>query len=93
MCAVCHLTGKEAGEIALYPQVAWSNLVNIPSVECDLMRVKPGDPENSYLMLKLDGRHLDAGGSGSRMPINGVPLSEEVRTQIRAWIRKGALDN
>lgn len=93
MCAACHLTGKEAGEIALYPQVAWSNLVNIPSVECDLMRVKPGDPDKSYLMLKLDGRHLDAGGSGSRMPFNGAPLSEEVRTQIRAWIRAGALDN
>ncbi len=93
VCASCHLTGKEAGEIALYPQVAWSNLVNVPSRQSSHMRVKPGDADNSYLMLKLDGTHLDAGGSGTRMPFNGTPLSEEVRAQIRAWIEEGAKDN
>ncbi|MBQ62550.1 MAG: hypothetical protein CMQ19_10810 [Gammaproteobacteria bacterium] len=93
VCANCHLTGEEAGEIALHPQVAWSNLVNIPSKQSTMMRVKPGDSDNSYLMLKLDGTHLDAGGSGMRMPFNGTPLSEEVRAQIRAWVEEGAREN
>jgi hypothetical protein len=92
-CVACHLTGEEAGEIAIYQKVAWRNLVNVPSIESDLMRIKPGDPAQSYLMLKLDGEHLDAGGSGSRMPSNGEQLSQEVREQIRSWIREGALDN
>ena len=92
-CAVCHLTGTEAGEIALYPKAAWRNLVNVSSLQSDLNRVEPGDPDNSYLMLKLDGGHLDAGGSGARMPFNAAPLSEEVRSKIRAWIKEGALDN
>ncbi len=89
-CASCHLTGEEAGEIALYPEVAWSNLVDIASVQSELKRVKPGTPGSSYLLLKLEGQHLDAGGTGSRMPFNAEPLSDKVLAQIRAWIESGA---
>ena len=71
-CATCHLTGQEAGGMALHPRKAYSSLVNVAAQESALLRVKPGAPEQSYLMLKLDGTHLDAGGQGARMPF-GMP--------------------
>ncbi len=92
-CAVCHLTGKEAGGIALAPKVAYANLVNVPAGEAKLVRVKPGAPEQSYLMHKLDGTHLNAGGKGARMPFGAEPLDAATRDKIRAWIKAGALNN
>jgi hypothetical protein len=92
-CATCHLTGKEAGSIALHPRAAYANLVGVPSVESKLLRVKPGAPDESYLMRKLDGTHLDAGGSGARMPFGAAPLDAATLAKIRAWIAIGAPEN
>ena len=55
--------------------------------------VYPGAPGKSYLMHKLDGTHLDAGGQGVQMPFGAPPLEPEVRERIRAWIAAGALNN
>jgi hypothetical protein len=62
-----------------------------------LQRVKPGDPENSWLMIKLDG---DMGcpqstcnvGCGQRMPRGpgAVPLPDDQLSLIRSWIMNGA---
>lgn len=92
-CATCHMTGKEAGNIALHPGAAYASLVDVPSVSSKHLRVKPGAPEESYLMMKLDGTHLDAGGKGARMPMGAVPLDEKTRDRIRAWITEGARNN
>lgn len=89
-CATCHLTGQEAGNLALHPGAAYASVVNAPSVESKLLRVKPGAPEQSYLMLKLEGKHLDAGGSGQRMPFGLPPLDEATLQRIRDWIVMGA---
>jgi hypothetical protein len=89
-CATCHLTGQEAGNMALHSGGAYASLVNISSVESKLLRVKPGLPEQSYLMLKLEGRHLDAGGTGQRMPLAQPPLDETTLQKIRDWITTGA---
>ena len=89
-CASCHLTGQEEGNMALHPAAAYASLVNVPSVESDLLRVKPGTPTQSYLLLKLEGRHLDAGGTGARMPFGQAPLDDATIERIRVWIRDGA---
>jgi hypothetical protein len=50
-----------------------------------LLRVKSGDPENSFLMRKL--RAL---GPGDSMPQGTPPLSEAIIDMIGDWIARGA---
>ncbi|WP_246605124.1 hypothetical protein [Aquisediminimonas sediminicola] len=90
-CATCHLTGSEAGQMALTPDKAWESLVNVASIEAtDKKRVVPGNPDASYLVMKLEGKHLENGGSGARMPFAAPPLPLEEVAKIREWIAKGA---
>jgi hypothetical protein len=92
-CATCHLTGTEAGNLALHPGAAYKSLVNVQSIESKWLRVKPGAPDESYMLMKLDGTHLDGGGSGGRMPFNMEPLDAGTRQRFRDWIAAGAADN
>ena len=69
---------------------AYSNLVNVPSVQTALNRVTPGDAENSYLIHKLDGR---SGIVGDRMPTNGPFLSTAQIDVMEQWINDGARNN
>ena len=92
-CAVCHLTGKEAGNLALHPRAAWKSLVEKSSGESDHLLVKSGEPDQSYLVMKLEGTHLDNGGSGAQMPFAAPPLAPETIDKIRNWIAEGARDN
>ena len=93
-CAVCHLTGGEAGNMALHPRAAYGSLVDVASVQAEnMLRVAPGDPDTSYLLHKLEDTHLDAGGTGARMPFNEPPLDPEAVQLFRAWIEAGAPEN
>lgn len=92
-CATCHLTGQEAGNMKLHPGGAYASVVRVQSVESPLKRVEPGAPDKSYLMHKLDGTHLDAGGMGDRMPFGADPLDDTTRDLIRRWISAGAPNN
>jgi hypothetical protein len=93
VCSGCH-TGGGAGlpaSMDLTPGHIFASLVNVASVEQPtLKRVKPGDPDNSYVVHKLEG---SAGISGSRMPLGGPFLSQATIDEVRAWISAGALDN
>jgi hypothetical protein len=51
--------------------------------------VIPGDPDGSYLMIKLEGRQ----SVGDRMPQTGSPLDSIDLTNLRNWISQGALNN
>ena len=57
-------------------------------VDTGLVRVVPGDPENSLLMQKL----LDEQPCGTMMPPTGVLTPEQIE-QMRAWISNGAADD
>ena len=92
-CAACHLTGEEAGGMALHPRAAYRALVGVQSLGSPLLRVKPGLPDESYLVRKLEGTHVEAGGGGFRMPMDGAPLSEVQIGAIRAWTAAGAKDD
>lgn len=53
-----------------------------------LLRVNPGKPDSSYLILKLKGL-----GLGSRMPFFGDPLPPETIARSEQWVREGAQRN
>jgi len=92
-CGACHITGDEPGKMALIPGKAYASLVDQPSVEAPLKRVEPGAAERSYLVHKLQGTHLEVGGSGVRMPFHQGPLPAKQIQQVRDWIDQGARNN
>ena len=75
-CTNCHnAVGSRFNGLDLSPAVSYSNLVNVASrAKAGAVRVIPGDPENSYLIHKLEGRSTIA---GVRMPL-GRSLSREL---------------
>ncbi len=91
-CVMCHMEGADQGHLSLYPE-AWSQLVGVASTESPLKRVEAGVPDKSYLYRKLMGTHLDAGGSGVRMPFQLDALAVEELALIRTWIEQGAPQN
>jgi mono/diheme cytochrome c family protein len=48
--------------------------------------VIPGEPQNSTLVFRIEGR-------GARMPPAGLPLNQNQINGIRAWIVEGAKNN
>lgn len=91
-CIRCHVPGRsgfrEVGQDFSTPDIAYAHLVGVRSVEKPaLLRVASGDPENSYLIHKLQGRHDIV---GLRMPQNADPLSSGQIQIIARWIQRGA---
>jgi hypothetical protein len=90
-CANCHreVGGRAiAGGLVLLQGRGYSSLVNAPSAnKPGAIRVIPGDPENSYLIHKLEGR---SGIVGDRMPRVPPYLSENQILVIKRWIELGA---
>jgi hypothetical protein len=93
-CIQCHApAGARAplGGLNLTDAVAYANLVNVPAPERRTLNlVTPGDPENSYLIQKLEGSHNIV---GVRMPLGGPYLSSNQILVIRRWIEIGAPQN
>jgi len=42
-----------------------------------MFRIAPGEPDQSYLVHKIQGTQATVQGSGQRMPLGGAPLSAE----------------
>jgi hypothetical protein len=88
-CTQCHnAIGGRFNGLDLSPAVAYGNLVNARSVgKPSAIRVVPGDPENSYMIHKLEGR---PGIVGARMPFLGPYLTDGQILVIKRWIETGA---
>lgn len=85
--AGCHGTIAPQQNLVLAPAVAYGNIVNVPSTESpSLDRIKPNEPDNSYLYAKITG----AGITGGRMPLGGPYLTDAQISLVRDWIRRGA---
>jgi hypothetical protein len=71
---------------------AHARLVGVSSVQRPgVLRVAPGDPDNSYIVHKLEGRSDIVGG---RMPRGAGPfLTDGQMLVIRRWIAEGAANN
>ncbi len=89
-CALptCHSALAREGDLVLDSEdVSYESLVDRPAKHPEaggLMRVRSGDPENSFLIQKLRGL-----APGDRMPV-GAQLPEDIIEIIEAWITRGA---
>jgi hypothetical protein len=82
----CH--GEQSNQpLHLEPATAYDNLVGVMSTESPgTLRINPGDPDTSYLYLKISQASPPV---GDRMP-PGQPLEPELIDGIRGWIVNGA---
>ena len=78
--------GLPAGMDLTNAPASFMSLVGVDSVQQPgTLRVAAGDPDNSYLIQKIEGN------AGSRMPLGGPALDPAVITEIRQWITDGAM--
>jgi uncharacterized protein (TIGR03118 family) len=64
-----------------------ASLVNVTSLqEPTIKRVLPGNPNNSYIIQKLEGTQT----VGAQMPFGGPFLDQATIDQVRTWIQAGA---
>jgi hypothetical protein len=87
-CEHCHSGANAPAGLRLDAANSYLNLVGVPSVERPaVLRVAPGDANNSYLIQKLEG----TAGVGGRMPLGLPPLPQSDINVVRQWIGDGAL--
>lgn len=93
-CSGCH-SGPTSGNLPAGMNLSttadsFAALVNVASLQVgSLNRVTPGDPDNSYLVQKLEGTAT----VGGRMPQGGPFLDQATVDSVRQWITDGALNN
>jgi len=98
ICSTCH-TGVGTnlpGVQNLTAGNTFASIVNVASIEQpSLLRIKPNDPANSYLVQKILGA---AGITGSRMPLGcgstaDPCLDAATISLVQTWVSQGALNN
>ena len=89
-CVKCHGSKEKKAKLDLSAAESYKTLVNVPSGEVPAtLRVKAGNPEQSYLWLKLDHRSEE----GSGMPkglFSARRLAQKDLDTVRSWIAAGA---
>ena len=63
---------------------SFANIVNVSSTQ-GLDYVKPGNPDQSYIVKKVEGT-----GAGARMPFGQPALTASKIQLLRDWIEQGA---
>jgi hypothetical protein len=93
-CAIaggCHAGADAPHGQDLSEGRTYASIVDVASAEVpEFLRVEPGDPDNSYLLMKVSG---DPRIAGERMPFGGPYLELAEIDSIRQWIEAGAPDN
>lgn len=91
-CVSCHTVGSD---LDLSMGHAWANLVGRPAPpteSCGGTLVVPGDPDHSYLAVKLSSPSPCFGEQMPRTDFGSDPLPDCLVADVRAWIAAGALD-
>ncbi|MEX0708022.1 MAG: Ig-like domain-containing protein, partial [Woeseia sp.] len=94
ICSGCH-TGPTSNTLPSGMNLSttadsFAALVDVPSIQVpSIDRVEPGEPDNSYLIHKLEGTQ----SVGDRMPQGGPFLDQDTIDMIRTWITDGAPNN
>ncbi|MBT8068646.1 MAG: Ig-like domain-containing protein [Gammaproteobacteria bacterium] len=87
--STCHGGGNPAAGLNLEAASSHANLVGIASTQdAGIQRVNAGDPDNSYLIQKLEG----TAATGQDMPPSGAILQADI-DMVRQWISAGAVDD
>ena len=82
----CHSGSDPRRELKLTKEAYLSTTVNQPSIDKpELMRVDPGKPDSSYLVMKIRGAENI---KGVRMPFGRDPLAESKIDIIVEWINQ-----
>jgi len=90
-CSGCH-TGPNGGALPAGLDLtsisaSFIGLVNVESLQNSALdRVEPGNPDDSYLIRKLEG----TASVGAQMPLFGTPLDQDAIDAVRQWISNGA---
>lgn len=88
ICTQCHIGSSAPQGLRLDAANSYALLVNTASSEVpSLMRVNPGNPNQSYLLQKIEGTQ----SVGGRMPFGQAPLPQDRIDLVRTWIAGGAL--
>jgi len=88
ICSKCHIGASAPEGLQLDAPHAYNALVGAPSVEePNFLRVHPGDPDESYMVQKIEGA---PGIEGGQMPLGETPLPQATIDAIRQWITNGA---
>jgi uncharacterized protein (TIGR03118 family) len=96
ICSVCHSGANPPAGLNLSDAATtYSLLVGVKSTEMpNVLRVSAGNPDSSYIVLKLEKPDGDPAIAGlSRMPRGGPYLPQATIDQVRAWIAAGAQNN
>jgi len=85
----CHSNGQGGLTIlAGDPDLSHAQLVSVMAHSESFLRVKPFDPDSSYVVIKVEGRNV----VGSPMP-PGDALDSIDLQNLRNWISVGAPNN
>jgi hypothetical protein len=88
ICSVCHIGAGAPEGLQLDAAHSYNLLVGVPSAEQpNLLRVKPSDPNSSYMLHKIEG---PPGIVGGQMPLGETPLPQATIAAISQWISNGA---
>jgi mono/diheme cytochrome c family protein len=94
-CAIigCHGGVVLSGDLSLEDGQSYGMLVdqvpaNAAAADLGLRRVDPGNPDNSFLLVKVEGP--DSPALGGRMPVFPPNLTTRQIQLIRDWIAAGA---
>lgn len=83
ICSKCHIGASAPEGLQLDAAHAYNLLVGVPSAEePSLLRVNPGNPDASYMVLKIEGA---TGIEGGQMPLGETPLPQATINAIRQW--------
>jgi len=87
VCVPCHIGATAPLGLRLDDANSFALLVGVSSEQNSaLLRVDPGNPDDSYLIRKLEGTQ----STGGQMPLGGTPLPAADIATIRQWITDGA---
>jgi hypothetical protein len=88
VCVRCHSGAGAPEGLQLDAAHSYALLVGVPSnEEPGVLRVQPGVPDSSYIVLKLEGSSAIV---GAQMPFGGPPLPQATIDVMRQWITNGA---
>ena len=99
-CVLCHYTGSLVIDIAnpFAPETGLVASANTwaaahPEANLPARNVQPGDPENSFVMMKIADPDLDPATSGEPMPWQVPRVTDAQVTALRDWISAGAAND
>ena len=84
----CHGSAMSVG-LDLRAGSSYAKLVNVEATQEPIIRVIPGNADQSYLVIKLEGRQ----SVGARMPLGGAALDNIDLANIKNWINQNAVNN